>query len=128
MLGILDTSTKYGGMHKCGGLCWVSAVVQVWSCSLATTGSGSLDLDSGGLDLGPYTSLLLTKTVKKAYGLLLQYAKYWGLEMGQIVTFDVSSSTCLKNEYEFHCVLRVLTKNVSGGSLPWRFKKSPMEI
>ena len=32
---------------------------------LATTGSGSLDLDSGGLDLGPYTSLLLTKNSKK---------------------------------------------------------------
>ena len=33
----------------------MSTDVQIWSCSLATVGSGSLDLDSGGLDLGSYT-------------------------------------------------------------------------
>ena len=57
------------------GLCWVSTDMQVWSCSLATVDSSGLDLDSRGLDLGPYTSLLLTKTVKKAFDLLLQFAK-----------------------------------------------------
>ena len=29
--------------------------MQLWCCDLATVGSGSLDLDSRGLDLGPYT-------------------------------------------------------------------------
>ena len=43
-------------MYKCGGLCWVSADVQVQSCGLATMGSGSLDLDARGLDLGSYTT------------------------------------------------------------------------
>ena len=53
----------------------MSADVQLWCCGLATVGSGGLDLDSTGLDLGPYTSLLLTKKEKKAYDLLLQFAK-----------------------------------------------------
>ena len=34
--------------------------MQVQSCGLATMGSGGLDLDAGGLDLGSYTALLLT--------------------------------------------------------------------
>ena len=46
-------------MYKCGGLCWVSADVQVWSCSLATTCSSGLDLDARGLDLGSYTSMTI---------------------------------------------------------------------
>ena len=47
---------KYRGMYKCGGLCWVSADVQVWSCGLATMCSGGLDLDARGLDLGSYAT------------------------------------------------------------------------
>ena len=43
----------------------MSMDVQVQSCSLATVGSGGLDLDSRGLDLGPYTSLILTKNSKQ---------------------------------------------------------------
>ena len=45
--------------------------MQVWSCSLATTCSGGLDLDAGGLDLGSYTSLLLTKNSKKGFRLIV---------------------------------------------------------
>ena len=33
----------------------MSADVQVWSCGLAIMGSGGLDLDARGLDLGSYT-------------------------------------------------------------------------
>ena len=72
---VLVQSMKYRGMYKYGGLCLVSADVQVWSCSLATMCSGSLDLDARGLDLGSYTSLLLTKTIKNALDLLLHCAK-----------------------------------------------------
>ena len=72
---LLGTGTSTGGMYKCRGLCWVGADMQVWSCCLATMGSGGLDLDARGLDLGSYTSLLLTKNSKKALELLLQCAK-----------------------------------------------------
>ena len=61
----------YWGMYKCGGLCWVSTDMQVWSCSLATMCSGSLDLDARGLALGSYTSLLLTKNSKKSFRLIV---------------------------------------------------------
>ena len=43
----------------------MSVDVQLWCCGLATAGSSGLGLDSGGLDLGPYTSLLLTTNSKK---------------------------------------------------------------
>ena len=54
VLGIQVWCTCEGvGMYKCGALCWVSMDMQLWCCSLAAVGSGSLDLDSGGLDIGP---------------------------------------------------------------------------
>ena len=46
------------------GLIFGSMDAQVQYCGLATMGSSGFDLDGGCLDLGPYTSLLMTKNSK----------------------------------------------------------------
>ena len=59
---------------------------------------------------------------------MVQNMLSWGLKMSQIVACDVSSSACPKIKSEFHCVLWVLTINVSGGSLPWRLNTVNLKV